>query len=485
MNLNSVVCGLSARNSDNLSNVFAVMFPDSKTATNFSLDRTKYGYSINHGLRPYFKGLTIYDIKKTDVFCVSFDESLNSATQSSEMDVYVRCFDSVENELRHLGFSFMGHATHEDLVKHFSAVLEPLDMKHMYHISMDGPSVNLKFYDVFKDTCLDGIFRSLIDIVVCSLHVIHCAFITGAEASGWKLNSTLKGSHKILHDTPARREDYTSITGSGKFPYYFCGTRWVDSKKVSDQLISLWENIIALSKFLESLAKVKRPSSKRHVNVIKAVDDDLTVSNLSFFSYVASLMEPYLRKYQCDKPMIVFMFKDLKKIFLSLLRIMVKDSVITGKTVQQLREIDLDEDENLLPLKDMNLGFGTEALLKELLKKDVITAKQVKDFREEDYILANKITVDKVDITRNMIKAYAKSHMLYVQHLEEEKKKKVLSEAEVQASAISSDLDVLSQKCKQIKSAMQMMNDEFVECMKLAEQKNDMSFVIKDNRKKC
>ena len=29
-----------------------------------------------------------------------------------------------------------------------------------------------------------------------------------------------------------------------------------------------------------------------------------------------------------------------------------------------------------------------------------------------------------------------------------------------------------------------MMNDEFVECMKLAEQKNDMSFVIKDNRRK-
>ena len=53
--------------------------------------------------------------------------------------------------------------------------------------------------------------------------------------------------------------------------------------------------------------------------------------------------------------------------------------------------------------------------------------------------LANKITVDKVDITRDMIKAYTKSHMLYDQHVEEEKKKKVLRETEVQASAISSD----------------------------------------------
>ena len=99
--------------------------------------------------------------------------------------------------------------------------------------------------------------------------------------------------------------------------------------------------------------------------------------------------------------------------------------------------------------------------------------------------LANKITVDKVDIARDMIKAYTKSHMLYIQHLEEEKKKKVLRETEVQASVISSDTVFFSQKCKQVKSAMQMMNDDFVECMKLAEQKNDMSFVIKGNRRKC
>ena len=93
------------------------------------------------------------------------------------------------------------------------------------------------------------------------------------------------------------------------------------------------------------------------------------MSKISFFSCVTSLMEPYLRKYQCDKPMIVFMFKDLKKMFLSLLRIIRKDIVITGKTVQELLEIDLDKDENLLPLKDMNNGFATEALLKELQKK--------------------------------------------------------------------------------------------------------------------
>ena len=93
-----MVCGLSTRNSDNLGNVFAVMFPDSKIAKNSSLGRTKYGYSINYGLGPYFKGLTIHDIKKTDVFCVSFDESLNS--DPVFRNVYVHNFDSVENEVK-------------------------------------------------------------------------------------------------------------------------------------------------------------------------------------------------------------------------------------------------------------------------------------------------------------------------------------------------------------------------------------------------
>ena len=64
--LNSEVCGISTRNSDNLGNVFPVVFPNSKIAKNFSLGRTKCGCSINHGLGPYFKGLTIYD--KKDMF---------------------------------------------------------------------------------------------------------------------------------------------------------------------------------------------------------------------------------------------------------------------------------------------------------------------------------------------------------------------------------------------------------------------------------
>ena len=110
-------------------------------------------------------------------------------------------------------------------------------------------------------------------------------------------------------------------------------------------MISVWENIVSISRFWVGLPKKKRPSSKSYVNVKSAIADDLAVSKLTFFSYVASLMEPYSRKYQSDNPILVFIFNDLKKMLGNLMRIIVKDSHVTGMPAKQLMEIDFDKDE--------------------------------------------------------------------------------------------------------------------------------------------
>ena len=38
----------------------------------------------------------------------------------------------------------------------------------------------------------------------------------------------LKIAYQILKDSPARREDYISVTGSNKFPVQFYSARYVD-----------------------------------------------------------------------------------------------------------------------------------------------------------------------------------------------------------------------------------------------------------------
>ena len=49
------------------------------------------------------------------------------------------------------------------------------------------------------------------------MHIIHRAFKTGAESTNWALKKALKGAFTLLHDSPARRDDYVSPTGSNTY----------------------------------------------------------------------------------------------------------------------------------------------------------------------------------------------------------------------------------------------------------------------------
>ena len=81
---------------------------------------------------------------------------------------------------------------------------------------------------------------------------------------------------------------------------------------------------LAMVKFWNKPPKSKQPSSKSYMAVKDGVDDELITAKLSFFSFVASLVESFLKKYQCDKPMIPFMYTDLNSLIQSLVELVVK-----------------------------------------------------------------------------------------------------------------------------------------------------------------
>ena len=69
------------------------------------------------------------------------------------------------------------------------------------------------------------------------------------------------------------------------------------------------------------------------------------------------------------------------KIVLSLI---VKPSITEkSKTAIDLKNINLSSEENRLPVKDVKMGFGVKNELKELIKKDDVSAKDVRKFCEE------------------------------------------------------------------------------------------------------
>ena len=61
------------------------------------------------------------------------------------------------------------------------------------------------------------------------------------------------------------------------------------------------------------------------------------------------------------------------------------------------------------------------------------------------------------------------------------KKREDSSETDRQLLHLSNDIDKLEKKVKQLENAIAMMDDEAFECMCLAKEKSDLSYVIKEN----
>ena len=79
---------------------------------------------------------------------------------------------------------------------------------------------------IVEDRNSNETYPNLLDVGSCSLHFVHGTFRTGMKQIGWGIDLLLKSLYSHLHETPARREDYTKMTGSEVFPLQFCGHRY-------------------------------------------------------------------------------------------------------------------------------------------------------------------------------------------------------------------------------------------------------------------
>ena len=71
---------------------------------------------------------------------------------------------------------------------------------------------------------------------------------------------------------------------------------WVVDLLVVERLLSIWNDIKKLIKFLENLPKFKRPSCKSYNHLTNTASDILMPAKLQFFCFIAGIT-----KYQSDK----------------------------------------------------------------------------------------------------------------------------------------------------------------------------------------
>ena len=97
---------------------------------------------------------------------------------------------------------------------------------------------------------------------------------------------------------------------------------------------------------------------KAFLIVQKAVEGKLILLKFEVFSFVSSILEPYLLAYQTDKPMILFMCSDLERLLRNILNVFVKQEVIDKcSTPIQLKEIDIHKKDDLLKGKKHQAGL--------------------------------------------------------------------------------------------------------------------------------
>lgn len=355
-----------------------LMFPDSEIAKSIKLSRSKLAYTIVYGLGPYFKSLLSSQIKESKYFCIAFDESLNKIAQKEQMDVTIRYWSESNDRpvTRYLGSVFLGHTTAADLILGFKELVQHFDLSKMLHISMDGPNANFKFLNDLKiDLTKDYEDRiNLVDIGSCGIHTVHNAFKTAIKDSEWTISEFLRAIYNLFKNVPARRADYIKYSNSKIFPLKFCPTRWVENISVAERAISILPNLI---KYIEGVNKDNiKVTSQSFKIVSENVKDVLLEAKFCFFIVSAGEVEPFLRQFQSDEPMLPYLFNSLNNIIKNVLGRFIKQDVLENTSVSK---IDIYKSKNLIAIKNINIGYRTRSVLKKcktLTEKDILLFKK-------------------------------------------------------------------------------------------------------------
>ena len=217
----------SAASNVGMNALFKKMFSDSEIVSLYSMSESKYRYVTTFGIGPHFAKILVDQVKASPAHCILFDESLNEQLQNKQFDVHVRYWseDSCQVESRYFSSLFIGHGRATDILDHYADATKDLDAARTWQVGMDGPNVNILFHKKLVDQRNELDLPHLLDLGTCGLHIIHRAFQTGAKATDWNLDQYLLKEYKLFKDSPARREDYVTYTGSTIFPSKFCNHR--------------------------------------------------------------------------------------------------------------------------------------------------------------------------------------------------------------------------------------------------------------------
>ena len=101
----------------------------------------------------------------------------------------------------------------------------------------------------------------------------------------WSLVKQARGLYSLFHDSPARRAEFSMLTGCSTFPLRFCATRWVEDLRVVERALQLLPDV---TKYVNAVLKKppsQVPKTATFVAVRDGCFDELLVCKLKFFAF--------------------------------------------------------------------------------------------------------------------------------------------------------------------------------------------------------
>lgn len=272
----------------------------------------------------------------------------------------------------------MGHATAEDMLTVFESSIEGLNKKGVLQLSMYDPNVNWKLYSILQREIQAGSNTSLFNVGSCGLHIEYGAYKKGIDSTGWNLSSLLFAFHRLFKDSPTRRDDHCNVLDDDfpLMPLKHCPTRWVENVSVLERALELLPNMKAFVKAVQKKT-IPNPQTKTFDTVKEACADLLLPVKLHFPIFVAKQVDPFLAKYQSDKPMLPFLVSDLFQILKSLMERFVKQGHLNKMTTpEKLARFDVADSKSHKSYDHVDISFSSKKKMKDLVHEGNVSKRQ-------------------------------------------------------------------------------------------------------------
>ena len=187
----------------------------------------------------------------------------------------------------------------------------------------------------------------------------------------------------MFHETPARREDYETVTSSDVFPLKCCAHRWVENVPVVKTAINM---LPFIKMYITEVKNKKLPnlSNNSYSAVENCSEDSLLEAKLQCYISIAKPLDVCLVMHQTDKPMLPFLCNDLEKVLKSLLQRLIKYNKLQGaKTITQQLAIGFSDSSNQVGYSQVDVGFAADRILHTFVAKQKLRDLLAMQFRTD------------------------------------------------------------------------------------------------------